>query len=108
MGHYDREIKHGDIKPRTNRHICNIEQLCWLYEQTGERRYLDEARRIMDDSKQIPLYSRSDYTAYNAHGVTFMEKAKTPAACCRQRAANGRSCAAYVRQYYLQCRGEQP
>lgn len=37
-----------------------------------------------------------------------LEKAKTPAACCRQRAANGRSCAAYVRQYYLQCRGDQP
>jgi hypothetical protein len=30
-------------------------------------------------------------------------KAKSPAACCRQRAANGRSCIAYVQKYYLQC-----
>ncbi|NLX95403.1 MAG: hypothetical protein GXY83_04435 [Rhodopirellula sp.] len=32
-----------------------------------------------------------------------LEKAKTPAARCRQMAANGQSCVAYVQKYYLQC-----
>jgi len=30
-------------------------------------------------------------------------KAKSPEARCRQRAANGRSCVAYVQKYYVQC-----
>ena len=30
-------------------------------------------------------------------------QAKSPDARCRQRAANGRSCVAYVQKYYLQC-----
>jgi hypothetical protein len=32
-----------------------------------------------------------------------LEKAKSPAARCRQLAANGRSCVPYVQKYYLQC-----
>ncbi len=33
-----------------------------------------------------------------------LDKAKTPAARCRQLAANGRPCVAYVQKYYMQCR----
>ena len=32
-----------------------------------------------------------------------LEKARSPQACCAQKAANGRSCVAYVQKYYLQC-----
>ncbi len=33
-----------------------------------------------------------------------LEKAKSPEARCRQLAANGQSCVAYVQKYYMQCR----
>jgi hypothetical protein len=33
-----------------------------------------------------------------------LDKAKSPAARCAEAAANGRSCAAYVQKYYMQCR----
>jgi hypothetical protein len=32
-----------------------------------------------------------------------LEKAKSPAACCVERAVNGRPCIAYVQKYYIQC-----
>ena len=35
-----------------------------------------------------------------------LEKAKSPTARCRQLAANGRSCVAYVQKLYMQCRTE--
>lgn len=35
-----------------------------------------------------------------------LEKAKSPAARCRQMAANGRSCVPYVQKLYMQCRAE--
>jgi len=35
----------------------------------------------------------------------IIEKANSPEACCSQKAANGRSCVAYVQKYYMQCRG---
>jgi hypothetical protein len=35
-----------------------------------------------------------------------LEKAKSPEACCLEKAANGRSCAAYVQKYYMLCREE--
>ncbi len=34
---------------------------------------------------------------------TIIEKAKSPDACCRTMAANGKPCTAYVQKYYLQC-----
>lgn len=33
----------------------------------------------------------------------ILEKSKSPDARCRQAAANGKSCVAYVQKYYLQC-----
>ena len=33
-----------------------------------------------------------------------LEKARSPEARCRQLAANGQSCVAYVQKYYMQCR----
>jgi hypothetical protein len=33
-----------------------------------------------------------------------LEKAKSPAARCKQLAANGRPCIAFVQKYYLQCK----
>ena len=33
----------------------------------------------------------------------IIEKAKSPDACCRRMAANGKSCIAHVQKYYLQC-----
>ena len=33
----------------------------------------------------------------------ILEKARSPAARCRQMAANGRPCIAYVQKYYLRC-----
>jgi hypothetical protein len=33
-----------------------------------------------------------------------LEKTKSPEARCAETAANGRSCAAYVQKYYMQCR----
>jgi hypothetical protein len=33
-----------------------------------------------------------------------LEKAKSPAARCKQLAANGRPCVSYVQKYYLKCR----
>ena len=32
-----------------------------------------------------------------------VEKAKSPDACCRKMAANGRPCITYVQRYYLRC-----
>jgi hypothetical protein len=44
-------------------------------------------------------------------GVTrtkaVLEKAKSPAARCSHKAANGRPCVAYVQKYYVQCRTRQ-
>ncbi|MGA2616423.1 MAG: hypothetical protein ABSF26_02360 [Thermoguttaceae bacterium] len=37
-----------------------------------------------------------------------LERAKSPAARCSETAANGRSCAAYVQKYYMQCRERGP
>ena len=34
----------------------------------------------------------------------IIEKAKSPEACCSQKAANGQPCVAYVQKYYMQCR----
>ena len=34
---------------------------------------------------------------------SIIEKAKSPDACCRKMAANGKPCIAYVQKYYLQC-----
>lgn len=36
----------------------------------------------------------------------MVEKAKSPAARCRQAAANGQPCVAYVQKYYMRCLGE--
>ncbi len=33
----------------------------------------------------------------------IIEKSKSPDACCRKTAANGKSCIGYVQKYYLQC-----
>jgi len=33
-----------------------------------------------------------------------LERARSPAACCAELAANGRPCVAYVQKYFLQCR----
>mgnify|MGYP000884128081 CR=1 FL=1 len=38
----------------------------------------------------------------------ILEKANSPEACCIRKAANGRSCVAFVQKYYLQCRAEKP
>lgn len=32
-----------------------------------------------------------------------LQQAQSPQACCTRKAANGRSCVAYVQKYYLQC-----
>ncbi len=34
-----------------------------------------------------------------------LEQAKSPAARCKQHAANGRSCIAFVQKYYIRCKG---
>lgn len=36
-----------------------------------------------------------------------VQKAESPAADCRQRAANGRRCVALVQRYYMQCLGRK-
>ena len=36
-----------------------------------------------------------------------VEKAKSPAARCAHRAANGRPCVAYVQKYYMECRNKR-
>jgi hypothetical protein len=52
--------------------------------------------------------TREDIERDVREGVTtrvkaVLEKAKSPAARCRQKAPNGRSCVAFVQKYYLQC-----
>jgi hypothetical protein len=37
----------------------------------------------------------------------IVEQAKSPAARCRETAANGRPCVAYVQKYYMQCLARQ-
>ena len=53
--------------------------------------------------------TRADIEQDVREGVTtrtkaMLEKAKSPAARCAEMAANGRSCAAYIQKYYMQCR----
>lgn len=36
-----------------------------------------------------------------------LERARSPQARCKQAAANGRSCAAYVQKYFLQCQAKR-
>ena len=52
--------------------------------------------------------TREDIEQDVQEGVTtrvkaIITKAKSSAACCRQMAANGKPCIAYVQQYYMQC-----
>lgn len=56
--------------------------------------------------------TREDIEQDVREGVTtrvkaILEKAKSPAARCRQTAANGRPCVAYVQKYYMQCLREK-
>ncbi len=53
--------------------------------------------------------SRADIEQDMREGVAtrtraVLEKARSPQARCAELAANGRSCAAYVQKYYMQCR----
>ena len=52
--------------------------------------------------------TREDIDRDVQEGVTtrvkaILEKAKSPAARCRQMAANGKPCIGYVQKYYMQC-----
>jgi hypothetical protein len=66
------------------------------------------------DAPVCPCFglTRRDIEADVRQGVVtrvraILEKSKSPEARCAQTAANGRSCAAYVQKYYMQCRGGQ-
>ena len=69
----------------SGREVCNVEQLCWLYEQTGEKRFLAMALTAYTnyqpaaDHSSLTLESLLGPKKSGAHGVSFSELSKLPA-----------------------------
>ena len=72
---------------KEDREVCNVEQLCWLYELTGDKRLLEQAIKIHELFNKNGDEKGWDTTIKNllsdkkptVHGVTFMETVKIPA-----------------------------
>jgi hypothetical protein len=86
-----------------------------VYFDNFERAVLaaDIQRPVYPKDPTAPICScfgltREDIERDVQEGVTtrvkaILEKAKSPAARCRQMAASGKPCIAYVQKYYMQC-----
>jgi hypothetical protein len=95
--------------------FCPTPQCEVAYFDSFERMVLaaDLRRPVYPKEPTAPIcacfgLTRDDIEQDVHEGVTtrvkaVLEKSKSPAARCRQAAANGRSCVAYVQKYYLQC-----
>ena len=95
--------------------FCPSPQCEVVYFDSFERTFLtgDLSRPIYPKDPTAPIcacfgLSTEDIERDVAEGVTTrvkaaLEQAKSPAARCRQMAANGRSCVPFVQKYYMQC-----
>lgn len=95
--------------------FCPSPQCDVVYFDSFERIVLtgDLSRPVYPKDPTAPLCACLGLTAEDverdvAEGVTTrvkaaVEKAKSPTARCRQSAANGRPCIAFVQKYYMQC-----
>lgn len=100
--------------------FCPSPQCDVAYFDAFERVVLaaDLSRPVYPKDTDAPLcacfgLTRRDVEQDIAEGVVtrvkaILEKAKSPAARCAEKAANGQSCVAYVQKYYMQCRDGKP
>jgi Zinc binding domain len=95
--------------------FCPAPKCDVVYFDSFERAFLttDLQRPVYPKDPTAPIcacfgLTRDDIEQDVREGVTtrvkaVIEKAKTPAARCRQMAANGKPCIAYVQKCYMQC-----
>jgi hypothetical protein len=97
--------------------FCPSPQCDVVYFDAFERVILsgDLAKPVYPKDPDAPIcacfgFTRHDIEQDISEGVVtrvkaILEKAKSPAACCSQMAANGQPCVAYVQKYYMKRRG---
>ena len=95
--------------------FCPSPQCDVVYFDSFERTVLtsDLQRAVYPKDPTAPIcpcfgLTREDIEQDVQEGVAkrtkaLLEKAKAPGARCREMAANGRACVAYVQKYYMQC-----
>ncbi|MEG2945514.1 MAG: glycoside hydrolase family 127 protein [Bacteroidales bacterium] len=78
--HYKNDTVYYD-----GRDICNIEQLLWLYQQTGKKEYLKKSESIFLDycnksnsASDVTLANLASDERLETHAVTFHEMLKLP------------------------------
>jgi len=75
----------GTSKHEFARDVCNIEAMLWLYEKTGDNRFLKLSEQAWKGfNRHYPDYASADKNLNRdipiaSHGVTFNETAKLPA-----------------------------
>ncbi|MHB8902336.1 MAG: hypothetical protein ACYC6Y_26550 [Thermoguttaceae bacterium] len=111
------EVQREAISPSAN--FCPSAGCEVVYFDSFERAILARqmGRHVYPKDPATPIcacfgLTREDIERDVREGTTVrvkavIEKSKTPAARCRQMAANGQSCIAYVQKYYLQCLQEK-
>ena len=107
------DAQRGAISESAN--FCPSARCDVVYFDSFERTMLtaDIGRPVYPKDPAAPIcacfgLTRDDIEEDVREGVTarvkgVIEKAKTPAARCRQLAANGQPCIAYVQKYFMQC-----
>lgn len=107
------EARLAALSPSAN--FCPSARCEVVYFDSFERTVLttDLDRPVYPKDPAAPMcacfgLTRDDIEHDVHEGVTarvkgIIEKAKAPTARCRQLAANGQSCIAYIQKYYMQC-----
>ena len=76
LKHYKAQRDQNLLDVKTAREICNLEQLCWLYGQTGQPWLIEYAAKLLNDSGYLKQLLRDAPT--RGHGPVNQERYKLP------------------------------